>query len=57
MVKYELFGDINKDISQCALVKAEGGTLFISEIADLPMDCQNRILQLLQKTQKFHCMM
>ncbi|MEE0891710.1 MAG: sigma 54-interacting transcriptional regulator [Succinivibrio sp.] len=49
MVKYELFGDINKDISQCALVKAEGGTLFISEIADLPMDCQNRILQLLQK--------
>lgn len=49
MVKYELFGDINKDLSQCALIKAEGGTLFISEISDLPMDCQNRILQLLQK--------
>lgn len=49
MVKFELFGDINKDISQCALVQAEGGTLFINEIADLPMDCQNRILQLLQK--------
>lgn len=47
MVKYELFGDINKDPSQCAIVKADGGTLFINEISDMPMDCQNRLLQLL----------
>ncbi len=48
MVKYELFGDIAKDPSTCAIAKAEGGTLFISEINDLPMDCQSRLLKLLQ---------
>lgn len=48
MVKYELFGDITKDPSNCAIAKAEGGTLFISEINDLPMDCQSRLLKLLQ---------
>lgn len=48
MVKYELFGDITKDPSTCAIAKAEGGTLFISEINDLPMDCQSRLLKLLQ---------
>ncbi len=48
MVKYELFGDISKDPSACAFAKAEGGTLFISEINDLPLDCQSRLLKLLQ---------
>lgn len=48
MVKYELFGDVTKDPSNCAIAKAEGGTLFISEINDLPMDCQSRLLKLLQ---------
>ena len=48
MVKYELFGDLTKDPSNCAIAKAEGGTLFISEINDLPMDCQSRLLKLLQ---------
>lgn len=49
MVKYELFGDVSKDINQSAIVKADGGTLFINEISDMPMDCQNRLLQLIQK--------
>ncbi len=49
MVKYELFGDISKDLSQSAIMKADGGTLFINEISDMPMDCQNRLLQLIQK--------
>ncbi|MGN0902135.1 MAG: sigma 54-interacting transcriptional regulator [Succinivibrio sp.] len=49
MVKYEMFGDASKDLSQSAIVKADGGTLFINEISDMPMDCQNRLLQLLQK--------
>ncbi|MGN1281145.1 MAG: sigma 54-interacting transcriptional regulator [Succinivibrio sp.] len=49
MVKYELFGDITKDATQSAIVKADGGTLFINEISDMPMDCQNRLLQLIQK--------
>ncbi|MDD5868851.1 MAG: sigma 54-interacting transcriptional regulator [Succinatimonas sp.] len=48
MVKFELFGDVNKDLSQSAIVKADGGTLFINEISDMPMDCQNRLLQLIQ---------
>lgn len=30
-------------------MKADGGTLFINEISDMPMDCQNRLLQLIQK--------
>ncbi|MBQ2382310.1 MAG: nitrogen regulation protein NR(I) [Succinivibrio sp.] len=48
MVKYELFGDATKDADECAIVKADGGTLFISEIGDMPIECQNRLLQLIQ---------
>lgn len=48
MVKYELFGDATKDANECAIVKADGGTLFISEIGDMPIECQNRLLQLIQ---------
>ncbi len=51
MVKYELFGDASKDPSSCAIARAEGGTLFISEINDLPLDCQSLLLKLLQNSE------
>ena len=48
MIKYELFGDSSKKEVKCAIEKAEGGTLFISEINEMPLDCQSRLLQLIQ---------
>lgn len=51
MIRYELFGDVNKDPSMCALARANGGTIFINEICDMPMDAQSRLLQLLQSSE------
>lgn len=47
-IKTELFGDSRQDISNCALMQAQGGTLFINEICDMPMDAQIRLLQVLE---------
>ena len=47
-LKYELFGGEGRDPSLCAVAKATGGTLFINEICDVPMDCQNRLLQIIR---------
>ena len=41
-IKTELFGDSRQDISNCALMQAQGGTLFINEICDMPMDFEIR---------------
>lgn len=47
-LKYELFGGEGRNPSDCAVSKAHGGTLFINEICDVPMDCQNRLLQIIR---------
>lgn len=48
MIQSELFGDSATTQKECALKRAEGGTLFINEICDMPMDAQTRLLRLLQ---------
>ncbi len=48
MVQSELFGDASGSESACALAQAEGGTLYINEICDMPMEAQTRLLKLLQ---------
>ncbi len=47
MIKYELFGDVNSN-KPSLIEQAQNGTLFISEINEMPMDCQNRLLMLLK---------
>ncbi len=47
MIKYELFGDTSSD-KKSLIEEAQNGTLFISEINDMPIDCQNRLLMLLK---------
>ncbi len=48
MIQKEIFGDSESDLSKNAISRAEGGTLFISEINELPLDCQNRLLHLIE---------
>ena len=48
MVQSEIFGDCGQNQSSCALSRAEGGTLFVNEICDMPLDAQTRMLKLLQ---------
>ena len=48
MVQSELFGDSASIDTPCALAQAEGGTLYINEICDMPMEAQTRLLKLLQ---------
>ncbi|MDD6318114.1 MAG: sigma 54-interacting transcriptional regulator [Succinatimonas hippei] len=49
MVQSQIFGDTkNVDDEPSSLKQAEGGTLFINEICDMPMDAQTRLLRLLQ---------
>lgn len=47
MAETELFGT-DTDTQNCAIARAEGGTLFINEICDMPMGAQTRLLQVLQ---------
>ncbi|HAR80158.1 MAG TPA: nitrogen regulation protein NR(I) [Succinivibrionaceae bacterium] len=46
-IETELFGEEGSN-NECAVKKAENGTLFINEICDMPMDAQTRLLQVLQ---------
>ena len=50
MIQSQIFGGARDgdDEEPCALKQAEGGTLFINEICDMPMDAQTRLLRLLQ---------
>lgn len=48
MIQSEIFGDSAVNQKECALKRAEGGTLFVNEICDMPMDAQTRLLRLLQ---------
>lgn len=45
-IEHELF--CNENGKPCAIERAQGGTLFIDEISDLPMDAQTRLLTVLQ---------
>lgn len=45
-VEYELFA--NNENSKCAIERANGGTLFINEICDMPLEAQTRLLTVLQ---------
>lgn len=47
LIEKELFGEALVD-KPSALQRAEGGTLFINEICDMPMGAQTRLLRLLQ---------
>ena len=47
LIEKELFGEAGID-KPSAIRKAEGGTLFINEICDMPMEAQTRLLRLLQ---------
>ncbi|MDY6321737.1 MAG: sigma 54-interacting transcriptional regulator [Succinivibrio sp.] len=49
MVSSEVFGDVSGSQAQaCAIARAAGGTLFVNEICDMPMDAQTRLLHLVQ---------
>lgn len=50
MIEYELFGRESDAESRknSAVQRAEGGTLFINEICQMPIDAQIRLLQILQ---------
>lgn len=50
MIEYELFGREGdaESLKNAAVQRAEGGTLFINEICQMPMDAQIRLLQILQ---------
>ena len=45
LVEHELFS--NEDGALCALERAQGGTLFINEICDMPIDAQTRLITVL----------
>ncbi len=47
-IQTEIFGDARLDINNSALMQAQGGTLFINEICDMPMEAQTRMLQVLE---------
>ncbi len=51
MIEKELFGEASAEGESPAFAKAQGGTLFINEICDMPMDAQTRLLQVLQSNQ------
>lgn len=46
-IDFEIFGSDN-DQSQCAILKANNGTLFINEICEMPISAQTRLIQVLQ---------
>lgn len=46
-VEHELFS--NEDGAVCAIERAQGGTLFINEISDMPMDAQTRLVTVIQR--------
>lgn len=48
-VEHELFS--NEKGAICAIERARGGTLFINEIGEMPMDAQIRLLTVLQKNE------
>lgn len=48
MIQTELFGDTATHLNTCAIKRAEGGTLYINEICDMPLEAQSRLLKLLQ---------
>ena len=48
-IEHELFYNDNE--VSCALERANGGTLFINEICDMPMDAQTRLLTVLQSNE------
>ncbi len=48
MVQTDLFGDSSEHLNTSAVKRAEGGTLFINEICDMPMEAQSRLLKLIQ---------
>ncbi len=44
-IEFELFSN---DLGPCAIERAQGGTLFINEIGEMPMEAQTRLLTVLQ---------
>ncbi len=48
-IEHELF--YNGDGISCAIERAQGGTLFINEICDMPVDAQTRLLTVLQSNE------
>lgn len=48
-INHELFA--NDDAVSCAIERAQGGTLFINEICDMPLDAQTRLLTVLQSNE------
>ena len=50
MIEMEMFGAADKNDEPAAIEQAEGGTLFINEICDMPMEVQTRLLQVLQNS-------
>lgn len=48
-VEHELFG--NAEGLPCAIERAKGGTLFINEICEMPMEAQTRLLTVLQSSE------
>lgn len=48
-IEYELFA--NENGKECALERANGGTLFINEINEMPLEAQTRLLPVLQSNE------
>ena len=48
-INHEFFS--NSDGASCAIERAQGGTLFINEICDMPLDAQTRLLTVLQSNE------
>lgn len=48
LIEIELFGQEKKNAKKGRIEAAEGGTLFLNEIADLPMQTRARILRVLE---------
>lgn len=49
LIEHELFS--NEDGATCAIERAEGGTLFINEISDMPLSAQTRLLTVVQRNE------